>query len=62
MGNLDWYSMRLMLEVVNGEILQHVFGGIKLCTYFTFNEHFIREKYTFLNDFKVRQAICKNQN
>ena len=31
----------------------------KLRTYFTFNEHFIREKYTFLNDFKVRQAICK---
>ena len=28
-------------------------------TYFTFKEHFIREKYTFLNDFKVRQAICK---
>ena len=31
----------------------------KVCTYFTFKEHFIREKYTFLNDFKVRQAICK---
>lgn len=31
----------------------------KLRTYFTFKEHFIREKYTFLNDFKVRQAICK---
>jgi hypothetical protein len=31
----------------------------KLYTYFTFKEHFIREKYTFLNDFKVRQAICK---
>jgi hypothetical protein len=30
----------------------------KLCTYFTFKEHFIREKYTFLNDFKVRRAIC----
>ena len=27
----------------------------KLRTYFTFKEHFIREKYTFLNDFKVRQ-------
>jgi hypothetical protein len=22
-------------------------------------DHFIRKKYTFLNDFKVRQAICK---
>ena len=31
----------------------------KLRTYFTFKEHFIREKYTFLNDFKVRQAFCK---
>ena len=31
----------------------------KVPTYFTFKEHFIREKYTFLNDFKVRQAICK---
>jgi hypothetical protein len=31
----------------------------KLRTYFTFKEHFIREKYTFINDFKVRQAICK---
>jgi hypothetical protein len=31
----------------------------KVHTYFTFKEHFIREKYTFLNDFKVRQAICK---
>jgi hypothetical protein len=24
-----------------------------------YEEHFIREKYTFLNDFKVRQAFCK---
>jgi translation elongation factor EF-1alpha len=34
-------------------------GANRNCTYFTFKEHFIREKYTFLNDFKVRQAICK---
>jgi hypothetical protein len=31
----------------------------KLRTYFTFKEHFIREQYTFLNDFKVRREICK---
>ena len=31
----------------------------KLRTYFTVKEHFIGEKYTFLNDFKVRQTICK---
>ena len=31
----------------------------KLRTYFTVKEHFIGEKYTFLNDFKVRQAMCK---
>jgi hypothetical protein len=34
-------------------------GHFLIQTYFTFKEHFIREKYTFLNDFKVRQAICK---
>jgi hypothetical protein len=28
-------------------------------SFFTFKEHFIRETYTYLNDFKVRQAICK---
>ena len=31
----------------------------KVCTYFAFKEHFIREIYTFLSDFKVRQAICE---
>jgi hypothetical protein len=35
------------------------FNVTQLKEYFTFKEHFIREKYTFLNDFKVRQAICK---
>jgi hypothetical protein len=46
----NWYNLK---KCINEDKKGH------LRTYFTFKEHFIREKYTFLNDFKVRLAICK---
>ena len=57
-----WKKNYVIVFLVIGIILKKMYKWRqkgKICTYFTFKEHFIREKYTFLNDFKVWEAICK---